>query len=378
MLIIVAGVGFFVGAAPITERRMNTIARGTARVPSEKALALHKKATIADLHADTLLWGRDLLARASRGHVDLPRLVDGNVGVQVFGIVTKTPRGMNIEKNDDSTDNILPLAVAEHWPPRTWRKLVERALYQATRLSEAASMSGGRLRLVTTAGQLKAVLDERQRGEAVVAALIGVEGAQALDGDLANLDRLFAAGVRMMAPSHFYDTDVGGSAAGVHKGALTPLGLRWLAAMEERRMIVDLAHASTATIDDVLTRARRPVVVSHTGVRGTCDNNRNLSDEQLRRIAAGGGLVGIGFWDVATCGHDAAAIARAIVYAVKVAGPDHVALGSDFDGAIEAPFDAAGLAQLTDALLAAGLSEEVVEKVLGKNAISFLINNLPQ
>ena len=114
-------------------------------------------------------------------------------------------------------------------------------------------------------------------------------------------------------------------------------------------MIVDVAHASVATIDDVLAIATRPVVASHTGVRGVADNSRNLSDDHLRGIAATGGLIGIGFWPTACGGDDAEAIARSIKYATNVAGLEHVALGSDFDGGVQTPFDATGMVQVTDA-----------------------------
>jgi len=147
--------------------------------------------------------------------------------------------------------------------------------------------------------------------------------------------------------------------------------------MEARGVLVDLAHASAATIDDVLAMARQPVAVSHTGVRGTCDNARNLSDGQLRAIAAKGGVVGIGFWPTATCGTDPRAIARAIAHAVRVAGPDHVALGSDFDGAVATPFDATGVPLVTEALLEAGLEEETVGRVMGGNVVRLLRATLP-
>jgi microsomal dipeptidase-like Zn-dependent dipeptidase len=142
-------------------------------------------------------------------------------------------------------------------------------------------------------------------------------------------------------------------------------------------MLVDLAHASARTIDDVLAMATRPVVVSHTGVRATCDNARNLSDDQLRRIAATGGVIGIGYWDTAVCGQDAAAITRAIAHAASVVGPEHVALGSDFDGAVSVPFDTTGLAVLVDALLAAGLREEAIAQIMGGNVVRLLGQSLP-
>lgn len=143
-------------------------------------------------------------------------------------------------------------------------------------------------------------------------------------------------------------------------------------------MLVDLAHSSARTIDDVLAIARRPVVASHTGVRGVADNARNLTDDQLRGIASTGGMVGIGFWPTASGGGDAAAIARSITYAAGVAGVDHVGLGSDFDGGVPVPFDASGLVLVTDALLAEGLDEASVGKVVGGNAIRLLRAGLPE
>jgi microsomal dipeptidase-like Zn-dependent dipeptidase len=147
--------------------------------------------------------------------------------------------------------------------------------------------------------------------------------------------------------------------------------------MEQKKMIVDLAHASDRTVDDVLSMATRPVVVSHAGVRGTCDNRRNLSDTQLRAIAGNGGVVGIGYWPTAVCGKDARAIARAIRHAVRVAGIGHVGLGSDFDGAVTTPFDAAGLPLLTEALLAEGFTEEDVARIMGGNVLGLLERGLP-
>jgi microsomal dipeptidase-like Zn-dependent dipeptidase len=147
--------------------------------------------------------------------------------------------------------------------------------------------------------------------------------------------------------------------------------------MQERGMLVDLAHASPRAIQDVLALARRPVVSSHGGVKGTCDNPRNLGDEEVRGIAGTGGVVGIGFWDAAVCGGDARAIARAVRHAVHLVGAEHVALGSDFDGAVRTPFDASGLARVTDALLEAGLSEDQVRAVMGESALRVLRQTLP-
>jgi membrane dipeptidase len=206
--------------------------------------------------------------------------------------------------------------------------------------------------------------------------LLGIEGAHALDGKLVNLDALDAAGFRMSGLAHFFDNEFAGSAHGVEKYGLTEQGRALVRDMERRKILVDLAHASPKTIEDVTAMASRPVIVSHTGVRGTCDN-RNLSDKQLRKIAATGGVIGIGFWDVAVCGNDARAIARAIRYAARVVGVDHVALGSDFDGAVNAPFDVTGLPLVTQALQEQAFTDREIENIMGGNVVRLLQHTLP-
>ena len=374
----VAVLAAVVVAAPgIAERWMNVVT-GRSIPVSERAREMHRRLFVADLHADTALWGRDLLERSSRGQVDVPRLIEGGVALQAFTIVTKTPRNMNIERNTADTDNIQLLAIVGLWPPRTWNSLMERALLEAARVTSAADRSNGLFTVVRSAADLEAFESARALSRtARTAGFIGVEGAHALEGNLANLDRLYDVGVRMMAPTHFFDTDIGGSAHGSGREGLTPLGREWVARMEAKKMVIDLAHASPRTIEDVLKLAARPVVVSHTGVRGTCDNQRNLSDDQLRAISDHGGVIGIGVWETAVCGGDARAIAKAIEHAVNVAGCEHVALGSDFDGAVSAPFDATGMAQITQALMDIGFDETKIEGVMGGNVRRLLHRLLP-
>lgn len=375
--LVVVLIAVFAFAPGYVEKDLNPVAAASHVTVSARALALHRSIPVADLHADSLLWGRDLLERAARGQVDVPRLREANVAIQMFTIVTKSPHGLNIERNDaDTADDITRLALIQRWPPRTWRSLAERALYQAGRLQGMAERSGGALVLVRSASDLERTLQGRS-ASGPVAGLLGIEGAHALDGDLANLDRFHEAGIRMMSPSHFFDTDLGGSAHGVAKGGLTDTGREMVRRMEAKHMLVDLAHASPRTFDDVIAMATRPVVVSHTGVKGTCDNRRNLSDGQLQAVARNGGVVGIGVWDTAVCGRDARAVARAMAHAVAVAGIEHVALGSDFDGAVEAPFDATGLPEITQALLDAGLSDADVALVMGGNVAQLLRASLP-
>jgi len=374
-------VAVFAFAPAAVERHYNTVPSGPHPPASARAIALHRRLTIVDLHADSLLWARDLGQRSTRGHVDVPRLIEGNVAVEAFTVVTKSPRGLNNQRNDDKSDLITALAVVERWPPRTWTSLRERALFQAHELQETAERSDGRLTLLRTRDDVTRYLERRRTQPAITAGLLGLEGAHALEGDLASVDTLYDAGFRMIAPTHFFDTEWAGSAHGVTKGGLTDRGRELVRRLEQRHILLDLAHASPRTIADAVAMAQRPVVVSHTGVKGTCDNIRNLSDEELRGVARTGGLIGIGFWGPkgtgAVCGDGAADVARAIRYAVQIAGVDHVALGSDWDGTVRAAFDAAGLVQLTDALLEAGYSDEDVAKVMGGNAVRLLSAALP-
>ncbi len=192
------------------------------------------------------------------------------------------------------------------------------------------------------------------------------------------LERTFAQDVRMIGLAHFFDNEYAGSAHGIAKGGLTELGRRTFARMEELGIIADLAHLSPAAIDDVLAIATKPVIVSHGGAKGTCDNARTLSDAHLRGIAATGGVVGIGYWEEAVCGTSPRDVARAIRYAVDLIGDEHVALGSDYDGAVTVPFDTSQLPVLTQALLDAGLSESSIRRVLGENALRVLAATLPR
>lgn len=375
ILVIILAAAWF--ALPgIVERRFNRTLHPPPYQPSAQAQSLHRTLTVADLHGDSLLWGRNLLRRSTRGHIDLPRLAEGNLSIQAFTVVTTSPRGLNIYKNSDSADMIHYLAMFEGWPPRTWNNPKQRALYQAARLQKFSDQSNGALVLVRSRSDLQKFLTTRSSTHAV-AGFLGTEGAQPLEGNLANLDEIYAAGFRMMAPTHFTDTAIAGAAAGMKKDGLTDLGRQWVRAMESHHMLIDLAHASPATLRDVTAMSTRPLIVSHTGVKGTCDNPRNLSDDELRAVARTNGVIGIGLWDTATCGSDARATARAIHYTVNLVGADHVALGSDFDGGVTTPFDSSGWALLTDALLKEGFSEQDIHKIMGENVVRVLLEVLP-
>jgi membrane dipeptidase len=361
---------FFLLAPGIAERRMNVLDGGPLPEVSEEARALHASLTIVDLHADTLLWQRDMLDRASRGHVDVPRLNDGNVALQVFSSVTKSPAGLNNETNSaDARDDITLLAVGQLQPMATWTSLLQRTLFHAAKLRQAVAQSEGGLFQVTDNADLAHVLTARATPQRPIGVMLSVEGLHDLEGDMANLPRLYDAGVRMAGLTHFFDNELAGSMHGEEKGGVTAFGRQVLRDMERRGMIVDIAHCSHACVAEVLAVARRPVVSSHGGVQATCPGNRNLTDEEIRGVAATGGVIGIGYWDSAVCDISPAGIVRAMAHVRNLVGIEHVALGSDFDGTVTTRFDTGALVQITQAMLRAGFTEGEIRAVMGGNAL---------
>ncbi|MBA3940280.1 MAG: peptidase M19 [Sphingopyxis sp.] len=372
LMIALAAGAFFTLAPGMIEKGLNKIDGKPLPAVSARAQALHQTLTIVDLHSDSLLWSRDFLKRADRGHMDLPRLQEGNVALQVLASTTKSPKGQNYDANSGETDNITGLVVAQLQPVRTWNSLLERALWHATRLHRAADETDGRLRPVSGPRDIESLLAARQGKASPTGAMLSIEGLHVLEGKLANLDKLHDAGFRMAGLTHFFDNDLAGSMHGLKKDGLTPLGRQVVARMEDRGMIVDIAHCSNACVADILKIARRPVVSSHGGVQATCKVNRNLSDEQIRGVAATGGLIGIGYWDAAVCDTSPASIAKAMKHVRDLVGIQYVALGSDYDGATTVRFDTSKLAQVTQALIEAGFTDDEIRAAMGGNAIRVL------
>ncbi|ABC64805.1 dipeptidase [Erythrobacter litoralis] len=373
LVLAIAASAFFAFAPGFAERDMNRIDGKPLPEVSEDAKALHATLDIVDLHADTLLWKRSMVYAADRGHVDLPRLEAGNVAVQVFSSVTKTPTDQNYDSNSADGDNITLLAVGQLQPVRTWSSLLERTLYHAEKLERAARESNGMIIPIETPNDLDGVFGHRRiKGPQFVGALLSVEGLHNLEGDAANLERIYDAGVRMAGLTHFFDNELAGSMHGIEKGGLTPFGRNIVRRMEEMGMIVDIAHLSHTGVAEVLAMARRPVVSSHGGVQATCKVNRNLTDAEIRGLAATGGIIGVGYWEGAVCDTSPKAIAAAMNHIRDLVGIEHVALGSDYDGAVEVRFDTSKLVQVTQALMDAGFSEREIRAVMGGNAIRVL------
>lgn len=376
-LIIVGIIGFvFVILPARIDAGMNLVTPHEPYAISEEAEALHATLRVSDLHSDMLLWMRDPTRWNDRGHTDLPRLRAGGVALQVFSSVTKTPSGQNYYSNTADSDDITALAIVQRWPMRTWDSILERALYHAERLNRLAARDDS-FTVVRTRGDLEAVLAARETDPTAMAGLLETEGAHPLEGEIGNVDALWDAGYRMLGLQHFFDNALGGSLHGVSNAGLTDFGRDVIRRMDERGLIIDVAHSSPQVVEDVLAMTDSPLVVSHTGVHGHCEVKRNIPDALMQRIAAGGGLIGIGFWEDVTCDDSPEGVAATLLAAIDLVGIDHVALGSDYDGTVTTTFDASEYAVLTDRLLAAGLSESEIRQVMGENTVRFFLENLP-
>jgi len=379
-LFMIVLVAIFALGPDMVDNKINTVIQDRPDVPvTEQAKALHDRLTIMDWHADTLLWDarRNMLKAHDFGHVDVPKMKAGHTALQMFTTVTKSPEGQNYEENDGDSDTITALVKLQRWPLATWDSLLERALFQADLLAKRVDESGGDLAFIRSRSDLEAVLAAREEGKPVIGALLGTEGLHPIEGKIENLARMEDAGFRMFGLTHFFDNELGGSLHGKSKKGLTDFGKAVVTRLTADGMIIDLAHASEQSAWDALAISNGPFVVSHTGFKGNCDTQRNFPDDLMKAIVAKGGLIAVGAWEEVTCARTVESVAKSVKYGIDLVGEDNVALGSDWDGAIEAIYTANQLPELTAALMGEGLSEAQIEKVMGGNSIAFLRKALP-
>ncbi len=362
---------------------------------SSRGRVLHFNSIVVDTHADTtqrLLDNNfDLAVRDPRGSIDIPRLREGGISAIFFAVW-------------------IPSRV--QGPPA-----VQRALEQVNAVCEHVRHHAADLILATSAEEIRAA---HRAGK--IAVLIGIEGGQMINSDLAVLAKLAAMGARYMTLTHSGNVEWADSSgdAPVHNG-LTAFGKKVIHEMNRLGLLVDISHISDKTFRDVLSVSRAPVFASHSSCRALCDAPRNLSDEMIRALAAKGGVIQINyhvgflsqeFRDAEKNNpriNDAIAaevqnrcrgnegleliegdrltrefvlrgelprvgwskIIEHVDHAVQLVGPEHVGLGSDFDGA-NMPFgmeDATQVPKITDALLDKGYSEDDVKKILGENTL---------
>jgi membrane dipeptidase len=371
----------------------SAISSGQAPV-SERASALHRRAIVVDTHDDTtqrLIFDTkfDVGARHADGSIDIPRMREGGLDALFFSIwITGDVTG--------------PTAV-------------KRALQQIDAVREAVRTHSRELALATTAADVR-----RAAAAGRIAALMGVEGGHMLDEDLGVLRNFAALGVRYLTLTHSLNTTWADSSGDTpaHNG-LTAFGRDVVRELNRLGVMVDLSHVADKTFYDALETTRAPVLLSHSSMRAIANHPRNITDDMLRALAKNGGVVMINYnaaflseeyrvatstpeWrarfesiDKTCAGNEVCAILgrqrtaheamRAgrlptvgwekiiehIDHAAKIAGVDHVGLGSDFDGAVM-PLgleDASKLPTITSALLAKAYSEADVRKILGGNLL---------
>jgi membrane dipeptidase len=325
----------------------------------DEARALHAECCVLDLHADTAKLmdklGYDLAARHERpmptianlfGHVDLPRMRDGGVAGQFFSFWTSPYPERGCAQSVTDQLDAIDLAMAKHPTELAWTR------------------TGAEVRAAKAAGQ--------------IAALGGIEGGQALEGQLDPIAAFAQRGVRYLGLLHFSANAIGRPAKGRGADAsvgLTGFGRDVVRECERTGIIVDLAHINRRGFFEALALARQPPMVSHTGVLGVHQHWRNIDDEQLRAIADKGGCVGVIFARRFLGSASIEAVVDHLLHIIDIAGDDLPALGSDFDGFVVPPQgleDIAALPNLTVALSRRGVTPRVLEKILGANVLRVL------
>lgn len=328
---------------------------------SRGALDVHRSSLVADLHIDTFLLeqlvGYDITARhapsrvpfaAIGGHVDLPRLHDGGISMAIFGVVIK------------------------YWGDGESRKRATRE-YIARWTRVVSDPANG----LVLADDLATAEAARKAGK--IASCLCLEGSHALGGDPAFLQECVRAGVRSLGLAHFANTDAATCAVG--RGADTTTGLtgygRDLVAESNRLgVVLDLAHINKAGFLETCRVSSAPLLVSHAGVAARKRTARNLDDDMIRALADVNGTIGITFdkrWLNAGLFHTAEEVILHAEHVRDLVGPDHVSLGSDFDGFVAGLLtDLRGVEDypvLTEYMLRRGWKEDDVRKALGLNAM---------
>ena len=390
------------GVAAIAALAVPVVFAGQAGQPagsdqvSPRAKALHDRAIVIDTHADTpqrMLFDKsfDIGKRDAKGNIDIPRMKEGGLDALFFSI----------------------------WVPSdvTGPPAVKRAMDLIDSVREAARKYPNDLMLARTAADIRRAASEHK-----IAALMGMEGGHMIDDDLRLLRDYASLGVRYLTLTHFKNNNWADSSTDkpAHNG-LTPFGKDVVRELNRLGVMVDISHVSDKTFYDALEVSKAPVIASHSSCRVISGSPRNMTDDMMRALAKNGGVIQINYevsflsdeYRVANqklagdvvkqlddlskkCGGDEACstlesarinreamasgklpkvswekIIEHIDHAVKVAGVDHVGLGSDFDGATM-PFgmeDATKLPKITEALLKKGYSDQDVEKILGGNLL---------
>lgn len=313
-----------------------------------KAKQIHQKATVFDGHCDTILevlnHKRSLGSRTLVGHLDIPRMKEGGVDVQFFAVFIE-----DIYKPDRSLKRTLQLIDCFY-------KEIEK--------------NQDDISLVTNYNQIEEV-----NSAGKIAAILSIEGGEALEGDLGVLRVLYKLGVRLLTLTWNQRNQIADGIGESRTGSgLTKFGLKVIDEMNRLGMLIDVSHLSETGFWDVIKRSKAPIVASHSNCYALCPHLRNLKDEQIKALADKGGVIGITFVPnfltqekrKTTVGD----VIKHIDYLVEKVGVDYIGLGSDFDGTDGLPLGLEGVDKvpnITGELLDRGYKEKDIKKILGEN-----------
>ena len=313
-----------------------------------KAKQIHQKATVFDGHCDTILevinHKRSLGSRTLVGHLDIPRMKEGGVDVQFFAVFIE-----DIYKPDRSLKRTLQLIDCFY-------KEIEK--------------NQDDISLVTNYNQIEEV-----NSAGKIAAILSIEGGEALEGDLGVLRVLYKLGVRLLTLTWNQRNQIADGIGESRTGSgLTEFGLKVIDEMNRLGMLIDVSHLSETGFWDVIKRSKAPIVASHSNCYALCPHLRNLKDEQIKALADKGGVIGITFVPNfltqekrKTTVED---VVKHIDYLVEKVGVDYIGLGSDFDGTGGLPLGLEGVDKvpnITGELLDRGYKEKDIKKILGEN-----------
>lgn len=314
------------------------------------AKRIHQKATVFDGHCDTILeimnHKRSLRDRAPNGHLDIFRLKEGGVDIQVFAVFIE--------------DTYKP------------HNSLKRTLQLIDCFFSEIEENRDNISLVVNYNQIKEV---NQGGK--IAAILSIEGGEALEGDLAALRVLYKLGVRWLTLTWNQRNQI---ADGLYEsrtgGGLTEFGLKVIDEMDRLGMVIDISHLSEAGFWDVIKHSKKPIVASHSNCYAICPHSRNLKDEQIKAIADNNGVIGVTYVPCFLTQENREAtiedVIKHIDYLVEKAGVNYVGLGSDFDGTGSLPLGLEGVEKIpniTIELVKRGYKEEDIKKILGGNFI---------
>ncbi len=327
----------------------------------KRASSIHSKSIVVDTHNDTIgnmMAGsasqtrdfslkRALGERSDEGQIDIPRIKEGGVDCLVFAMCVTNPM----------------------YRTRRLRRLLQMLDVFYSEIEK----NSNKIALTTT---YQEILDTVKRGK--IAAVISVEGGEALEGDIGVLRMLYKLGVRMLTLTHFPRNELGDGSRDNSGSHLTDFGVAVIEEMNKLGMIVDISHLNETGFWDVMDKSKSPVIASHSNCKVFSNHHRNLTDEQIKALAEKGGVINLsycgGFIKQGVTRDNLNEVGldqwlNHVDQIVNIAGSNHIGLGSDFDGGCGFPGmdDITMVPKVARGLVARGYSDEVIEKILGRN-----------